>query len=88
MSDRIQRIHTALAKGLDTDDIVIRDDSHLHVGHPGAADGRGHFHVTIHSPKFAGESPIQRHRRVYAALGDLMETDIHAVQIRALTAEE
>lgn len=88
MSERIQRIRTALAQGLDTDDIAIRDDSHLHVGHPGAATGLGHFFVTIRSPKFTGVSPIQRHRLVYDALGELMQTDIHAVQIRALAPEE
>lgn len=88
MSDRIHRIRAALAEGLDTDDIAIRDDSHLHVGHAGAATGLGHFHVTIRAPKFTGVSPIQRHRLVYDALGDLMQTDIHALQIRAFAPEE
>ncbi|MGB7758117.1 MAG: BolA family protein [Salinisphaera sp.] len=88
MSDRIQRIRAALAEGLDTNDIAIRDDSHLHVGHAGAKTGLGHFHATIRSPKFIGVSPIERHRLVYEALGDLMQTDIHALQIRALAPEE
>lgn len=88
MSDRIQRIRAALADGLATDDIAIRDDSHKHIGHEGAKTGLGHFHVTIRSPKFTGVNPIQRHRLVYEALGELMQTDIHAVQIRALAAEE
>lgn len=88
MSDRIQRIRATLAEGLDTDDIAIRDDSHKHIGHAGAATGLGHFHVTIRSPRFAGVSPIQRHRLVYDTLGELMQTDIHAVQIRALAPEE
>lgn len=83
MSDRIDKIRHALAEGLNTDDIHIRDDSHLHVGHPGAASGLGHFHVTIRSPCFAGVDPLQRHRLVYDALGSLMQTDIHAVQIVA-----
>lgn len=88
MSDRIARIRTALAAGLDTDDIAIRDDSHLHVGHAGAATGLGHFHVTVRSSRFTGVSPIKRHRMVYEALGDLMQTDIHAVQIRALAPDD
>ena len=88
MSDRILRIREALAEGLDTDDIAIRDDSHLHRGHEGAKTGLGHFHVTIRSPRFTGTSPIERHRLVYEALGSLMQTDIHAVQIRALAPEE
>ncbi|HET7313618.1 BolA family protein [Salinisphaera sp.] len=88
MNDRIHRIRAALAERLNTDDIAIRDDSHLHVGHAGAATGLGHFHVTIRSPEFSGVRSIQRHRLVYAALGELMQTDIHAVQIRALAPEE
>lgn len=88
MSDRIQRIRAALQEGLDTDDIAIRDDSHLHRGHEGAKSGLGHFHVTIRSPRFSGTSPIERHRLVYDTLGSLMQTDIHAVSIRALAPEE
>jgi BolA protein len=88
MSDRIHRIRAALEKGLETDDIAIRDDSHLHVGHPGAKSGLGHFHVTIRSERFSGVGPIDRHRLVYDALGELMQTDIHALSIRALAPEE
>lgn len=88
MSDRIPRIRAALETHLDTRDIAIRDESHLHAGHAGAATGLGHFHVTIRSPHFVGVSPIGRHRLVYDALGDLMQTDIHAVSIRALTPED
>ncbi len=88
MSDRVARIRAALRNQLDTDDIAIRDDGHLHVGHAGAKSGLGHFHVTIRSPRFSGVKPLDRHRLVYAALGDLMQTDIHAVNIRALAPEE
>ncbi len=88
MSDRIARIRAALRENLDTDDIAIRDDGHLHVGHAGAKSGLGHFHVTIRSPRFSGANPLERHRLVYDALGDLMQTDIHAVNIRALAPEE
>lgn len=88
MSDRILRIRQALQASLYTDDIAVRDDSHLHVGHVGAQSGLGHFHVTIRSVQFSGQSQISRHRLVYEALGTLMETDIHAVSIRALAPEE
>lgn len=88
MSDRIDRIRSALQQGLDTDDITIRDDSHLHIGHEGAKTGLGHFHVGIRSPRFTGTTPIERHRLVYDALGELMQTDIHALSIRALAPEE
>lgn len=66
----------------------VIDDSHKHVGHAGARDGRGHFSVDIVSEAFAGMTPLIRHRAIYAALGDLMTTDIHALSIRASTPVE
>jgi len=68
--------------------LEVRDDSHRHAGHAGARDGRGHFDVRIVSEAFAGMSPLARHRAVYAALGGLMTTDIHALSIHAGTAAE
>ncbi|MEO7386339.1 MAG: BolA family protein [Gammaproteobacteria bacterium] len=61
--------------------IEITDESHLHAGHEGAQDGRGHFHVRIAADCFENLNSLARHRLVYAALGDLMTTDIHAVRI-------
>ncbi|MEZ5566134.1 MAG: BolA family protein [Gammaproteobacteria bacterium] len=63
--------------------LEVTDEGHLHVGHEGARDGRGHFHVRIVSGKFRGLGQIARHRLVYEALGDLMVTDIHALRISA-----
>ena len=68
--------------------LEVVDDSHRHAGHEGAKDGRGHFSVRIVSPAFAGKPPLARHRMVYVALGELMETDIHALQIQAQTPDE
>jgi hypothetical protein len=34
-------------------------------------------------PLFAGKSMVQRHRLVYQAMGELMQTDIHALTIDA-----
>ncbi|HZP11431.1 MAG TPA: BolA family protein [Nevskiaceae bacterium] len=86
--NRIERIRAALEKALTPESLAIEDESQHHVGHAGAASGRGHFTVRIVSKAFAGVAPIQRHRLVYAALGALMETDIHALSIQALTPEE
>ena len=74
------RLQTALAPTV----LEIVDDSHRHAGHAGARDGRGHFSVRIASPAFAGLSPVARHRAVYDALGDLMQTDIHALSIHVV----
>ncbi|NUS39111.1 MAG: BolA family transcriptional regulator [Lysobacter sp.] len=68
--------------------LEIVDDSHRHAGHAGARDGRGHFGVDIVSEAFAGMAPLARHRAVYAALGDMMATDIHALSIRARSPDE
>ena len=88
MTDRITRIREALTEQLQPAHLVIEDDSHRHKGHAGAADGRGHFTVHIVSSAFEGKLPIARHRLVYAALGDMMTTDIHALSIQARTPKE
>ena len=64
-------------------ELDVEDESHRHVGHAGARDGRGHFRVRIVSGAFEGLAPLARHRAVYAALGDMMQTDIHALAIDA-----
>ena len=88
MSDRVARIRAALEVAFSPQLLDVVDDSHKHAGHAGARDGRGHFSVEIVSPVFAGMSPLARHRAVYAALGKMMETDIHALSIRAGTPGE
>lgn len=85
---RTQRIRNLLGEGLQARDVEVIDDSHLHVGHAGARDGRGHFRVRITSAAFEALRPIQRHQLVYRALGEMMQTDIHALSITALTPAE
>ena len=53
-----------------------------------ARDGRGHFDVTIEAEAFRGKRPLACHRLVYEAMGSLMETDIHALSIEALTRDQ
>ena len=50
-------------------------------------DGQ-HFFATIVSPEFEGLRPIARHQKVYAALGERMKEEIHALSFRTLTPEE
>ena len=68
-------IHGYIEKGLDC--------THLEV----EGDGQ-HFTAVIVSPSFAGKSRIQRHQLVYAALGDRMREEIHALSMKTLTPEE
>jgi len=80
---RLQKIRATLQAAFKPEQLEIEDQSHEHAGHAGAASGRGHFRVDIVAAAFAGESAVARHRRVYAALGELMQTDIHALSLRA-----
>ncbi len=82
-SPRVGAIRAALEAAFAPLSLSITDDSHKHAGHAGARDGRGHFSVHVVSAAFAGMTPLARHRAVYAALGELMQTDIHALAIRA-----
>ncbi len=88
MTERMAAIRNRLEEQLSPSDLDLTDDSHRHAGHAGARDGRGHFTVRIVSQLFDGMNPLARHRAVYAALGDLMTTDIHALVIDARSPEE
>lgn len=77
------RIREALFGAFPDASIDLADESHLHLGHAGAASGRGHFRLRISSSAFTGMAPVARHRAVYAALDALMQTDIHALSIEA-----
>lgn len=85
---RADRIVGELRQALHTEQVELIDDSHLHAGHAGARDGRGHFRVRVVSADFAGLRTLQRHQMVYRSLGELMQTDIHALSIVALTPDE
>ena len=85
---RVARIEALLKQALWPLALEVVDDSARHAGHAGARDGRGHFNVRVVSAVFAGLRPLSRHRAVYAALGDMMQTDIHALGVEALTPEE
>lgn len=87
-TDRQQQIRKCLEDCFGPTELLIKDQSHLHAGHEGAKDGKGHFDVTIVSSEFDGKSRIERHRMVYDALGTLVQTDIHALRIKALTPSE
>ena len=80
---RVAAIRERLATTLAPLELDVEDESHRHVGHAGARDGRGHFRVRLVSAAFDGLAPLARHRAVYAALGDMMQTDIHALAIDA-----
>jgi BolA protein len=77
----VEQIRERLQQALDPVALEVLDEGYKHVGH--ANDGKGHFHVRIVSPAFAGQLSIKRHRLVYAALQGLMDNGIHALSIDA-----
>lgn len=86
--DRIATIRKRLQDALAPQQLEIMDESHKHVGHAGAASGGGHFDALIVSEAFVGKRLLQRHRMVYAALGEMMNREIHAFSMRCKTPEE
>lgn len=80
-----KRLVTALAPTR----LELDDQSARHIGHAGH-DGRGesHFALLIECAAFAGQGRVARQRMVYAALGELMETRVHALNIKAIAPGE
>jgi BolA family transcriptional regulator, general stress-responsive regulator len=62
--------------------LTVTDDSEEHAGHAGSLSGKGHFTVTIQKKAWQDMPLLQIHRLVYEALGDLMNTQIHALSIQ------
>jgi BolA family transcriptional regulator, general stress-responsive regulator len=87
VNDRIAMIRERLEAAFTPTHLEIEDQSAAHAGHAGARNG-GHFAVHLASDAFAGKTVIQRHRMVYDALGELMQSEIHALAIKAETIEE
>lgn len=78
---RIEKIREYLQKALQPNSLDVIDESHLHAGHAGAKTGMGHFAIIISADAFLTKSRIEQHRMIYDALGNLMQTDIHALRI-------
>ena len=85
---RLAEIRRRLEAAFRPRSLEVVDEGHLHVGHAGAMDGRGHFRLRMVSDQFAGQTMVLRHRAVYQAMGELMRTDIHALAIEALAPDE
>jgi len=83
-AERVAMIRERLEQAFEPDSLEVVDESHLHVGHPGARDGRGHFRVRIGSDRLTALTRLAQHRAVYDAMGGLMQSDIHALTIEVV----
>jgi BolA protein len=64
--------------------LELEDQSNQHIGHAGHdARGESHFALIIESAAFTGLNRVERQRKIYAALGDLMHERVHALTIKA-----
>jgi BolA protein len=80
-------IESRFRESLSATHVEVIDESHLHAGHAGAKSGGGHFRAVIVSERFAGLSRIKAQQLVYAALGDWMGKEIHALSMQTFTPE-
>lgn len=87
-TQRIDMIRERINRQLNPDRLEIIDESAKHAGHAGARSGGGHFLVEIVSNSFTNKNLITRHRMVYDSLGDMMDTEIHALSIQAYSPDE
>lgn len=88
MSPREKRILALVNQSFAPLECKLEDDSAKHAGHAGAASGAGHYRLRLVSARFEGQNRISRHRLVYDCLRDLMQTEIHALNITALAPSE
>jgi len=86
--DRVAAIDSQLRRAFEPSEIRIKDQSHLHAGHAGAQEGKGHFAVYMVSAAFEGVRSVKRHQMVYEALADLIASDIHALSLELLAPGE
>lgn len=84
--NRIQLMREKLAI-LNPLSLQIQDESHKHATHAGAAGGGGHYLLSIESLQFVGKTTMARHRMIYSALGEMMQQEIHALNIKAITPQ-
>ncbi|WP_425466687.1 BolA family protein [Pigmentiphaga humi] len=70
-----EQVRQYIADGLDCERVEVQGDGQ-------------HFEALIVCAAFAGKRPVARHQMVYAALGDRMRAEIHALSMRTLTPQE
>ena len=81
------KIEQKLGERLDLHHIEIKDFTGRHLNHK-QHDGGFHLEAIIVSDSFIDKTLIDRHKIIYAALGELLQHEIHAFSMKTLTPEE
>ena len=82
-----KKIKNKLISDINPTEISVINQSHLHKGHDGYSPN-SHFRVKVISHQFKDKSRLDRHKMVYNSLSDLIESEIHALKIKAHTPAE
>jgi BolA protein len=82
--NRIELIRQCLVKALSPTHLLIQDESHEHIGHPGAKSGGGHYAIEVGAACLQNINRVTAHRMIYAALAELMTKEIHALKINII----
>lgn len=80
-------LESRIRDSLSASHVEVVDESHLHVGHAGATGGGGHFRAVIVSSRFEGLSRVKAQQLVYAAMGEWMGREIHALSMQIFTPD-
>lgn len=89
MTDRADRIRTALQSALAPTRLEVEDESARHAGHAGAREGgQTHYNVLVVAERFRGLGRVGRHRLVNEALQTEFATGLHALSLVLRTPEE
>ena len=81
------KIEQKLGEQLELHHIEIKDFTGRHLNHK-QHDGGFHLEAIIVSDSFIDKTLIDRHKIIYAALGELLQHEIHAFSMKTLTPEE
>lgn len=77
-----QEIYTRIHENLQPEFLEVIDESELHFGHAGYRDGgESHFKVVIAAQSMGAYNRVERHKKIYALLDDLLKDKIHALSI-------
>ncbi|MGE3262431.1 MAG: BolA family protein [Bacteriovoracia bacterium] len=79
------KIEAKIREALNPVEFELEDQSYMHAGHKSAGGG-GHFFVRVKSAKFNGLAPLARQRLVIAAVGALMDREVHALSMQCQPA--